>query len=177
MKIQNHHRWKWGCLLAAGMLASGVAPAAASRLPLTRSLYVPVRFELCAHLSAARMYLGEQPVGDLPTERIFQFTYYPELRRVEPEAVQIRVVGERADGGTPFLGRLAVTPGGVFTAERAVRFDLQKEMARLSYKLDVRYQKRRLRICCDAACPSNRYTGGLPHPFDGPPVRADRARR
>lgn len=118
---------------------------------LTRSIYVPVELELCEHLEHAVLYEGDRPLGVLPLKRIFQFTYYPHLERVEPARTDVRVEGERADG-TAFVGRLAVTPSGIYTATSSVALDLDSKLRKLRYKLDVRYDVIRLRLRCDDAC-------------------------
>ena len=77
-------------LLMLSSLATSVPLSAAEQRFLTRSVYVPVAFSACKHLDKAMLYEGEQAVTLLPVTRIFQFTYYPELGRTEPQAVQIR---------------------------------------------------------------------------------------
>ena len=118
---------------------------------LPRSIYVPVEFKLCEHLEHAVLYQGEQAVSLMPAKRIFQFTYYPHLERIEPERSQVRVEGTRVNG-EKFIGRLAVTPWGIFTASEQIDLDLKKQLARMKYKLDVRYKTRRLTIRCGSAC-------------------------
>ncbi len=118
---------------------------------LPRSIYVPVEFKLCEHLENAVLYQGEQAVSLMPAKRIFQFTYYPNLERIEPERSQVRVEGTRING-EKFIGRLAVTPWGIFTANERIELDLNKQLARMKYKLDVRYKIRRLTIRCGDSC-------------------------
>ncbi len=45
----------------------------------------------------------------MPTERTFQFTYYPELRVLLPEQVRVEVAGQYKEDDEPFVARLAVT--------------------------------------------------------------------
>jgi hypothetical protein len=47
------------------------------------AIYLPVHIALCEHLSDAVLYQDEQAVSFLPAKRIFQFTYYPGLSRIE----------------------------------------------------------------------------------------------
>ena len=119
---------------------------------LTRSIYLPVEFELCEHLEDAVLYQGEQAVSLMPAKRIFQFTYYPALERIEPIRTDVRVEGKRTDG-EDFTGKLAVTPWGIFTANEQIELDLKKQLTRMKYKLDVRYRSRTLTIRCDGTCP------------------------
>ena len=118
---------------------------------LTRSIYLPVEFKLCDHLENAVLYQGDQAVSLMPAKRIFQFTYYPHLERIEPERSQVRVEGTHKNG-EKFIGRLAVTPWGIFTATEQIDLDLNKQLARMKYKLDVRYKLRSLTIRCGASC-------------------------
>lgn len=118
---------------------------------LPRSFYVPIEFELCEHLHNAVLYQGGQAVSHMPAKRIFQFTYYPKLGRVEPVRTDVEVKGVR-DDGEPFLARLAVTPWGVFTANKKVELDLDAQLARLKYKIDVRYDPMPLTLACDDRC-------------------------
>jgi hypothetical protein len=118
---------------------------------LTRSIYLPVQIELCEHLSDAVLYQDEQAVSLLPAKRIFQFTYYPGLSRIEPLKTDLRVEGHRSDG-SDFVGRLAVTPWGVFTASRKIELDMDKQLDKMRFKLDVRYEPVKLRMRCDDSC-------------------------
>ena len=136
-------------LLAAPSESGDDAPDKAKLL--TRSIYVPVRFELCEHLQDAVLYEGETALGALPVKRIFQFTYYPRLERVEPARTDVRVEGTRSDGGS-FVGRLAVTPSGIYTANSELALDLEAQLRRLRYKLDVRYDVVELRLRCGDSC-------------------------
>ena len=118
---------------------------------LTRSIYVPLELELCEHLHDAVLYQNEQMVSALPSKRIFQFTYYPKLGRMEPLRTDVRVVGFREDGGE-FVGRLAITPWGIFTANTKVELDLKTQLRRFRHKIDVRYRSRSLTLRCSDAC-------------------------
>lgn len=118
---------------------------------LTRSIYVPVEIELCEHLHDAVLYQGEQAVSIVPSKRIFQFTYYPNLGRIEPVRTDVRVEGVR-DNGEEFIGRLAVTPWGIFTANQRIELDLKKQLTKLRYKIDVRFKPRVLELRCSDAC-------------------------
>jgi hypothetical protein len=118
---------------------------------LTRSIYLPVEIALCDHLSGAVLYQDEQAVSLLPAKRIFQFTYYPELSRIEPVRADLRVEGHRRDG-SGFVGRLAVTPWGVFTASHKIELDMDQQLDKMRFKLDVRYQPVKLRMRCADSC-------------------------
>ena len=104
------------------------------------------------HLQNAVLYQGEQAVAVLPAKRVFQFTYYPELKRMEPQVRQLRIEGVYKDTGEPFVAKLAVTPQGIHTAHRDVAWDYSKTMRRLRYKVDTRSQVVNLHIQCDKVC-------------------------
>jgi hypothetical protein len=118
---------------------------------LTRSIYLPVEIALCEHLRDAVLYQNDQAVSHLPAKRIFQFTYYPGLSRIEPLRTDLRVEGHRADG-SDFVGRLAVTPWGVFTANHKVELDMDKQLEKMRFQLDVRYKPVMLKMRCDDSC-------------------------
>ncbi len=118
---------------------------------LTRSIYVPLEIELCEHLQEAVLYQDDQAVSRLPAKRIFQFTYYPGLSRIEPLQTDLRVEGHRLDG-SDFVGRLAVTPWGVFTANRKIELDMAKQLEKMRFKIDVRYQPVHLKMRCADSC-------------------------
>ena len=118
---------------------------------LTRSIYLPVEFKLCEHLENAVLYEGEQAVALMPAKRIFQFTYYPNLERIAPTKADVRVEGKRADG-EDFVGRLAVTPWGIFTANESIELDLEAQLKKMRYKLDVRYEERTIKMRCSESC-------------------------
>ena len=118
---------------------------------LTRSIYLPVHIALCEHLRDAVLYQDEQAVSLLPAKRIFQFTYYPGLSRIEPLRTDLRVEGHRQDGSV-FVGRLAVTPWAVLTASRKIELDMDKQLDKMRFKLDVRYQPVSLKMRCSDSC-------------------------
>lgn len=138
--------------LALGTSALRPSLQAAPRA-LNRSLYIPVAFRLCPHLTRAVILVDDQVVATLPSDRIFQFTYYPELKRIAPEVIQLEVRGERIDGEEPFVGRIALTPNGIHTAAEHIPIDLTKEMGKLRYRVDVHSEKVFLRIKCRSDCP------------------------
>jgi hypothetical protein len=146
---------KSALLAAIWVLASSTTEAKDAKQEkaklLTRSIYLPVQIDLCAHLRDAVLYQDEQAVGLLPAKRIFQFTYYPELSRIEPLKTDLRVQGHR-DDGSEFVGRLAVTPWGVFTASHKIPLDMDKQLEKLRFKLDVRYRPVSLKMRCADSC-------------------------
>jgi hypothetical protein len=122
---------------------------------LTRSIYLPVQFNLCGHLREAVLYQNDEAVSVLPARRIFQFTYYPQLERIEPSATAVRVEGTRTDGEA-FTGRLAVTPWGVFSGNHRIELDMNEQLKKMRFKLDVRYQTVTIRLRCEDSCERSR---------------------
>ncbi len=119
---------------------------------LNRSLYVPVTFRVCEHLAEANLYIEDQRVGTLPIERIFLFTYYPDLKRLLPKVTNLRVEGVRTDDNSPFIGRLALDPTAIYTSERRIELDFERAKKQLSYRIDSRYENVNLLMRCDTEC-------------------------
>lgn len=138
-----------GAVVALLSVATRGAENKSSFLP--RSIYLPIEFGLCEHLHEAVLYQGKQALSPLPAKRIFQFTYYPSLERFEPTRTDVEVVGLK-DDGERFVGKLAVTPWGVFTANQKVELNLEAQLSKLRYKIDVRYETMTLTFRCDDGC-------------------------
>jgi hypothetical protein len=119
---------------------------------LTRSLHVPIQFDVCEHIQNAVLYEGEQAVALLPNKRIYQFTYYPSLQRMEPRVIQIRVEGTYVDGNEPFIAQLAITPDGVHAAHKQMLKDVSKEMKKFRFKRDVHRELMALKLHCKSIC-------------------------
>jgi len=142
--------------LSAALLIASHAAGQERFLP--RSMYVPINFTLCEHLRDAVLYEGEQAVAAMPAKRVFQFTYFPDLNRIVPDAVQIRIEGSYVDSGEPFVARLAVSPFGIHTAHRQVALHYTEPLKRLRFNIDTRYQAVNLRIRCDTICSKSKRT-------------------
>jgi hypothetical protein len=138
---------------AAGAAASLLAALAETEPKfLNRSIYMPIEFVLCEHLEKAVLYQDDQPVSAMPARRVFQFTYYPDLERLLPELVQVRVEGAYVDGGEPFVAKLAVTPDGIHTAHCTRALDTGEKALKQRHKIDVRLEPRRLELKCERFC-------------------------
>ena len=134
-------------------LSSATLPSSASeRKVLNRSIYVPVEFVLCDHLSHAVLYQDDVPTSTMPAKRIFQFTYYPDLKRLLPEAVQVRVEGSYVEDGASFLARLAVTADGIHTAHRVKGLGTEDSVRKQLHKVDIRLEPRTLKLECSRYC-------------------------
>ena len=119
---------------------------------LNRSIYVPVTFVVCEHLGDAFYYESEQLTSTVPASRTFQFTYYPNLEKLLPAAVQVGVEGRYRDTNEPFVARVAVTPEAFVTADGRRPFDIEKNLKKLRHKIDVRHERVALRLACDRFC-------------------------
>jgi len=154
---------RWVLLGSMLCLTASLEPLArAATRPLNRSVYIPVRFKLCPHLINAVILVDDQVAGTLPSDRTFQFTYYPELKRLAPNAVQLEVRGDRTEGHEPFVGRIAITPEGIHTASQHIAFDLAKQMSQLRYHVDVRADRVSLTIKCHGLCPGKALPAPVP---------------
>ena len=126
--------------------------AGAEQKLLNRSIYLPVTFVVCEHLGDALYYESEQLVSTVPASRTFQFTYYPNLEKMLPAAVQVRVEGQYRDTNEAFVARVAVTPEAFVTADARRPFDIEKNLKKLRHKIDVRHERVALRLACDRFC-------------------------
>jgi hypothetical protein len=145
-----------GALIVFVLLVVGSDSSfAGERRAMTRSLYLPVAFQTCEYLTGATLYMGDQAVGTLPTERTFLFTYYPKLKRLEPAFTELRIEGALSEDGSPFVGRLAIGPGAISSAEKRIDLDFESVKQQLSYRIDVRYEKVRVTICPPAREPDD----------------------
>ena len=139
--------------IAASVFASLLAAHAdAEPKLLNRSIYMPFEFVLCEHLEKAVLYQDDQPVSAMPARRVFQFTYYPDLERMLPELVQVRVEGSYVDGGEPFVAKLAITPDGIHTAHRTKALDTGEKVLKQRHKIDMRLEPRTVQLKCERFC-------------------------
>jgi hypothetical protein len=139
-----------GIAMAGALLAAAPAFAEAKLLP--RSIYLPFEFVLCEHLQKAVLYQDELKVSSMPARRVFQFTFYPDLEKLLPEAVQVRVEGSYIDGGAPFVAKLAITPDGIHTAHSHKGLETGKSVLKQRHKIDIRLKPRTLTLKCDRFC-------------------------
>ncbi len=149
--------------LALLLLVVVTAPLQAEKRYLNRSFYVPIQFTVCDHIRSAVLYEGEQAIARLPAERIYQFTYYPSLKRMEPAVVQIRVEGVYTEGDEPFVARLAITRDGIHTASKHIVKDVSQDMRKFRFKRDVHRKSIDLKLQCKEICSRNarRLVAGL----------------
>jgi hypothetical protein len=138
-----------GIALATSLLA---APAGAEPKLLPRSIYMPIEFVLCEHLEKAVLYQDELAVSSMPARRVFQFTFYPDLEKLLPEAVQVRVEGSYIEGGDPFVAKLAITPDGIHTAHHHRDLDTRNKVLKQRHKIDFRIEPRTLTLKCENYC-------------------------
>ena len=117
---------------------------------LNRSLYVPVELSLCEHLNDAVLYRGDAPIARLPGTHVFQFTFYPALKRLEPQLDRVRVEGTHE--GEPFRMQIIVTPSSVYVGNKKIDLDTEKMMNHLRRTIDVRHEKVKLTLRCEHNC-------------------------
>jgi len=139
-------------IATVGLLSFLAAGTHAEPRLLNRSIYMPFEFALCEHLEKAVLYQDDQPVSAMPARRVFQFTYYPDLDRLLPELVKVRVEGSYVEGGEPFVAKLAVTPEGIHTAHRTKSLDTGEKVMKQRHKIDMRLEPRTLHLKCERFC-------------------------
>jgi hypothetical protein len=140
--------------IATCFAALFIAAAAVTAEPelLPRSLYLPFEFTLCEHLQKAVLYQDDQAVASMPARRVFQFTYYPDLEKLLPEVVQVRVEGSYVGVDAPFVAKLAITPNGIHTAHHTKGLDTGKSVLKQRHRIDIRLKPRTLTLKCDRFC-------------------------
>ncbi len=139
-------------LATFGILSLLAASAGTEPKLLNRSIYMPFEFVLCEHLQKAVLYQDDQPISAMPARRVFQFTYYPDLERMLPELVHLRVEGVYVDGGEPFVAKLDITPDGIHTAHQVKSLHTAEKIAKQRHKIDMRLESRTLQLKCERFC-------------------------
>lgn len=148
MRTKRYLRW----VFVIGVVVSSWAGAEEKKKLLNRSIYMPVEFQLCEHLGGAIFYENDRPTSAMPAERIYQFTYYPELRVMLPEQVPVRVEGTYNDDDEPFVAKLAVTVDGIYTANRFRSADTRAQVKKKLHKVDIRLAPKAYKLTCKRYC-------------------------
>jgi hypothetical protein len=118
---------------------------------LNRSIYLPVQITICEHIRQAILYRGDEALRPLPGKQVFQFSYYPNLQRLVPEAEHLNVKGIQKDGKHLNVG-VVVTPTAVYIADRCMHLDYQKQLQRLRTRIDTHYDSVKIKVACDQCC-------------------------
>ncbi|MGH9463125.1 MAG: hypothetical protein ACRD1X_18090 [Vicinamibacteria bacterium] len=141
-------------VLAGAFLVALFAAArdANSGKTLNRSIYVPLKLDLCEHIEEAALYQDEMLVRRLPASQTIQFTFYPDLKRLLPEQNVFRVKGKEL-GGHDFDVRLTVTPADVFIADRHIDLHPEEQLKDLGHRMDIHYDPVTLKLNCRDFCP------------------------
>ena len=144
-----------------------------------RSLYLPVRFNVCEHFNYVTMYLmtvardeqgktirdeddqivfeNEQPLANaMPVTKTFQFTYYPSLRKegeppiLRPDLYLIKIEGS-IDGDYENFQFITLTSERIYLSrQKSFELDSNQRFAkRFSFNRDVRYPMQYVKINCD----------------------------
>lgn len=137
-----------------GLAALAISTPGASKdnldQALSRSIYVPVQLKVCEHLKGSILYRGEEPLTELPGTHVFQFTFFPRLKRIVPELERVRVQGR--DGEENVRTEMVVTPATVYVGDKKIDLDLDKEMRELRRHIDVRHEPVIITLRCAHAC-------------------------
>jgi hypothetical protein len=150
-------RWTLGVMglaaLAVSSLASGLSKDKDKNNDneaLNRSFYVPVQLNVCEHLEGAVLFHGDEPLTKLPGSHVFQFTFFPALKRIEPELERVRVEGR--DEGESFRMEIVVTPASIYVGDRKIDLDLEGQMRELRHHVDARHEPVTISLRCAHAC-------------------------
>ena len=119
---------------------------------LNRSIYVPLKLDLCEHIEEASLYQDEMLVRRLPASQTIQFTFYPDLKRLLPEQNVFRVKGKEMSG-RDFDVMLTVTPADVFIADRHIDLHPEEQLKDLDHRMDIHYDPVTLKLNCRDFCP------------------------
>ena len=118
----------------------------------TRSLYLPVNFQLCANLEQGRMYEDDRFIGPLPFRRVFLFTYYSDKARVLPEHNVLELTARNIATGNMVRGKFLVSQEDIRMEDVIVYRVSGKERkqieAQFSRKQDARLKEVSLTIHC-----------------------------
>lgn len=138
----------------AFVLCAGVAQAGQKKSKsLPRSIYVPVSFKVCEHITDAVLYESNADgdevrlVAELPVKRIFQFTYYPALKRIAPEIVIVKVAGDLPEKRVSTY--ITITDETVhLSQEKKIELD-EKVRKRLRFKRDIHHKLTTITVQCE----------------------------
>jgi hypothetical protein len=145
--------WIRIALVALALLhfASG-AHAGQRELNLIRSLYVPVRFVACQHVTNIVMSVhGDETVFPLGL-RTFLFTYDTERNQLLPQSVDVRISGEHVDSGEAFLTNVIIAPDGVLSSVDSSKVDWESVRQKARIRRDIRFSTRQVLITSDPDC-------------------------
>lgn len=117
---------------------------------LNRSFYVPLRFDFCEHFEEPVLYRDGAAIQELPGTHVFQFTFYPKLKRLEPALERVRIDGLKH--GERFKTEVVVTPASVYIGSKKIELDLEGQMEAMRKSIDVRHEPVELTLRCDDSC-------------------------
>lgn len=137
-------------LVVVAILLAASATVTAEEPRLARSIIVPVSFQPCEHVREALLFREETAISKLPGRHVFQFTYFPELRRIEPEFEKVRVEGRLND--EPFRTGVVVTPSAVYVGKSKIDLDLDAQRTRFERNVDARHETIKLTLKCSNRC-------------------------
>lgn len=137
---------------AAALAAPRIADPGNS---LNRSIYVPIRLNVCEHIEDATLYRGETRVRSLPGEQTVQFTYYGDSKRLLPEIDEYLVTGKEKSG-RDFEVKLTVSPADILVANRWIDLHAAEQLQDLGHKVDIRYAPVTVHLNCRDLCPRKR---------------------
>jgi hypothetical protein len=132
-------------LVVVAALAFSLPSVASGAEKLNRSIYVPVQINLDGDFTQGVLYRGDEAIRSLPGKQVFQFTYYPELHKLVPEAQEFHIVAYREDGTSVDVG-LVVTSCTVYIGKRSIALDVKKMLNHLRHRVDYHYDTVKLNL-------------------------------
>ena len=137
-------------LVSVVVFVFSVAEIASGADKLNRSIYVPVQISLGSEFTNAVLFRGDEALRSLPGKQVFQFTYYPNLRKLVPEAEELHIIAYRDDGTSVDVG-LVVTSCTVYIGDKSVALDMKKMLKHLRHRVDYHYEPVKLTLAGDEA--------------------------
>ncbi len=120
------------------------------RVNAARSFYLPVRFVVCPGLESIKLWVvGQEKMVFGPGQRIFQFTYFPEKKKLFPEHIEVRMHADQVCDGEDLDANVIITLSGIFSSIDSAEFSMERFRKQLmTRKRDIHFPPRIVRIQC-----------------------------
>jgi len=148
----NPGRFRVALLAFAVLYVANGVGAGQRELNLNRSLYVPIRFVVCQHVTNVAISVrGDETVFPLGL-RTFLFTYDIDRQRILPQFIDVRISGENVNSGHRFVTNVIITPDGVYSSVDSGSVDWERLKKQALVRRDIRFPVRQVLITADPDC-------------------------
>ena len=140
--------------LTALALFGSFAQGETQEVNRTRSIYVPVRFQACEHVSNVRLTVTGDPQPFTLGTRIFMFTYYPDRGALLPEFAEVWIEGTAStdEGLHEIRTNVLVTPERIASSQDLLNRGSDEIEKQLRRRRDVRLPEATIQIKCQDSC-------------------------